>query len=256
MPRHPRLRLGAALWVAGMIGVVVLTFSVVPVLLAQMPGPLPLPVPAILAVSLAQSGVLLALMVWAGTALSGPLGLAAPVTAALVQGDGVAARAAFRRQALPGLLVGVASGALIVAATAIAPSALRAVGDTLQLGLPARMLYGGITEELLLRWGLMTLVAWLGWRFVQRGVGAPTSSVMVGANAIAALLFGAGHLPAVAALGVPLTTDVIAYIVAANAVPGFLFGELYWKRGLEAAMLAHATAHVVLVSCAWLLVPA
>jgi len=213
---------------------------------------LPIPPAAVIAASLAQSAVLLALMVWIGTVASPRVGLSAPVSAALAAGDTTAAAAAWRRQLLPGLLVGVASGALIVAATAIAPSALRAVEETLQLGLAARVLYGGITEELLLRWGLMTGIAWLAWRLVQGGRGDASPGAIVSANAIAALLFGAGHLPAVAALGVPLSTDVIAWIVAANAVPGFLFGELYWKRGLEAAMLAHATAHVVLVSAAWL----
>ena len=253
MPRFPRLRLGLALWGLGMLGVVVLTFTVVPVMLAQMPQPLPIPAEVAIAASLAQSAVLLALMVWIGTVASPRVGLSAPTSAALVAGDTVAAAAAWRRQLLPGLLVGVASGVLIVAATAIAPAALRAVEETLQLGLAARVLYGGITEELLLRWGVMTGLAWLAWRFVQGGRGVATSGTIVGANAIAALLFGAGHLPAVAALGVPLSTDVIAFIVAANAIPGFLFGELYWKRGLEAAMLAHAVAHVVLVSAGWLL---
>lgn len=252
MPRHPRLRLGLALWLLGMVGVVVLTITVVPAMVAQIPEPLPIPLEAAMAAGIAQSGVLLALLVWAGTALAPRVGLSSPVAEALVVGDGATARAAMRRQVLPGLLVGVASGALILGVTAIAPAALRVVGDTLQLGLGARVLYGGITEELLLRWGVMTLLAWLGWRLLQRGTGTPTSGTIVGANALAALLFGAGHLPAVAALGVPLTTDVVAYIVAANAVPGFLFGELYWKRGLEAAMLAHAVAHVVLVASAWL----
>jgi hypothetical protein len=33
-------------------------------------------------------------------------------------------------------------------------------------------------------------------------------------------------------------------IVAANALPGLLFGWLFWRRGLEAAMGAHALAHL------------
>jgi hypothetical protein len=30
-----------------------------------------------------------------------------------------------------------------------------------------------------------------------------------------------------------------------NAAFGVLFGYLFWRYGLEAAMIAHATAHVV-----------
>jgi membrane protease YdiL (CAAX protease family) len=58
-------------------------------------------------------------------------------------------------------------------------------------------------------------------------------------------LFGVGHLPAAAALVGALTRGVVVFIVAANSVFGVLFGYLYWKRGLETAIIAHATAHVV-----------
>jgi membrane protease YdiL (CAAX protease family) len=32
--------------------------------------------------------------------------------------------------------------------------------------------------------------------------------------------------------------------VALNAIGGIVFGWLYWRRSLEAAMVAHASAHV------------
>ena len=60
-----------------------------------------------------------------------------------------------------------------------------------------------------------------------------------------ALAFGAGHLPMAAKLA-PLTAGVVARVVAYNAFAGFVFGWLYWKRGLEHAMLAHFCADLVL----------
>ena len=60
-----------------------------------------------------------------------------------------------------------------------------------------------------------------------------------------ALVFGAGHLPMAAKL-VPLTAGVVARVVAYNALAGLVFGWLYWKRGLEHAMLAHFSADLVL----------
>jgi hypothetical protein len=57
-------------------------------------------------------------------------------------------------------------------------------------------------------------------------------------------VFAAGHLPAAGAIA-PLTADVVLRILLLNAVAGFVFGWLYWKASLEAAMLAHATVHVV-----------
>jgi hypothetical protein len=105
------------------------------------------------------------------------------------------------------------------------------------------MLYGGITEELLLRWGFMTLLAWLGWRFLSRSKGLPGSGLMWGAIILAAGLFGIGHLPALSAI-VPLTTALVIRTVFLNMVGGILFGWLFWRRSLEAAMIAHASTHV------------
>ncbi len=67
-------------------------------------------------------------------------------------------------------------------------------------GLVGGMLYGGITEELMLRWGFLTLVAWIGWRLFQPRKGVPGPGIMWSAIILAAVLFGLGHLPAVAAI--------------------------------------------------------
>jgi len=109
----------------------------------------------------------------------------------------------------------------------------------------ARLLYGGITEEILLRWGLMTLLAWLPWRFLQRRAGRPSAKYMAAVTLVAALLFAIGHFPAAAAMGVPFTPATVGYLLAANSVPGLLFGLAYWRWGLESACIAHAGAHLV-----------
>ncbi len=62
---------------------------------------------------------------------------------------------------------------------------------------------------------------------------------------VLALLFGVGHLGAVSAVA-PLTAAVVARTVALNALAGVAFGWLFWRRSLEAAMLAHMAGHVVL----------
>jgi len=45
---------------------------------------------------------------------------------------------------------------------------------------------------------------------------------------------------------VPLSPAVIARAVILNGIPGVAFGWLYWQRGLEAAMVAHFSADLVL----------
>jgi membrane protease YdiL (CAAX protease family) len=124
------------------------------------------------------------------------------------------------------------------------PAALAEVQQRFTLPILARVLYGGVTEELLLRWGLMTALVWLAWRLLPRPSGTPRTVYIWLAIVVSALLFGAGHLPAAAMLVGELTGDVVLFVVGVNTAFGVLFGYLFWRYGLEAAMIAHATAHV------------
>jgi membrane protease YdiL (CAAX protease family) len=60
-----------------------------------------------------------------------------------------------------------------------------------------------------------------------------------------ALLFGAGHLPQAAALGAGLPASLVGYALLANSLGGLVFGWLYWRQGLIAAVTAHFAADVV-----------
>lgn len=111
---------------------------------------------------------------------------------------------------------------------------------------PVRFLYGGVTEELLLRFGLMSTLAFVGWSVTGRQSNGPGSGVMWVAIVISAVLFGIGHLPALAQ-SVGLTPVLIVRTVLLNAIIGVFLGWLYWQRSLEAAMVAHATFHVPLL---------
>jgi membrane protease YdiL (CAAX protease family) len=41
---------------------------------------------------------------------------------------------------------------------------------------------------------------------------------------------------------------LISYIILGNSLGGLIFGWLYWKKGLEAAFIAHIMSHVVMVA--------
>jgi hypothetical protein len=243
MLKNPRLRLGLALWLAAMAGVVVLSLTVLRQMLAR--APLRVPLWVAVASSVVQSGVLLALFVWVGVALSQRLGLGAPAIEAALSGTG--GWAALKPQLIPAAMVGFLVGGLLLLLGRIAPVELLAVGQTLKIPVAAKLLYGGVTEEVLIRWGLMTVLVWLPWRLIQKKVDIPRPAYVIGAIFVAGLLFGAGHLPAAAAMGVSLTAPVVTYIIIGNTLPGVLFGFLYWRNGLEAAILAHALAHAVAV---------
>jgi Type II CAAX prenyl endopeptidase Rce1-like len=101
------------------------------------------------------------------------------------------------------------------------------------------MLYGGITEEILMRWGLMSLLVWIAWKVLKQGITLPSQGIYQGA---AALVFGLLHLPATAAI-VLLTPIVIVRAILLNGIAGIAFGWLFWQYSLEAAMLSHISFH-------------
>ena len=236
-----RFRLGLVLWLAGMLGVVVVTTTVLPQLLVE--TVLPAPLWVISLAGLAQSALLVALATWAGVALAPAVGLRAPAFEAAVAGRLIAP--ALKPQLLPGIIAGLLGGLLLFAVNSNAPAALAAVQERFSPPFLARVLYGGITEELLLRWGLMTALVWLAWRFLQHRRGAPRVIYFWLAIVVSAFLFGVGHLPAASALVGPLDVNVTVFVIGANAAFGLVFGYLFWRFGLESAMIAHALAHVV-----------
>lgn len=237
-----RLRLGLLLWLAGMLGVVVITVTALPQLLGEVTLPAPLWVISL--ASLVQSGLLVALSVWSGVALAPKVGLRAPAFEAAATARSIAS--ALRPQFLPGLVAGALGGAGLFAVGGYAsPAAIAEVQQRFALPILARVLYGGVTEEVLLRWGLMTALVWLAWRLLQRQRGTPRAGYIWLAIVVSALLFGVGHLPAAAMLVGGLTGKVVLFVVGVNTAFGVLFGYLFWRYGLEAAMIAHGTAHVV-----------
>lgn len=124
------------------------------------------------------------------------------------------------------------------------PEALQASSQTEPNGLSSltAVLYGGITEEILMRWGLMSLLVWIAWKVLKQGMTLPSQGIYQGAIVLAALVFGLLHLPATAAI-VPLTPIVIVRAILLNGIAGIAFGWLFWQYSLEAAMLSHISVH-------------
>lgn len=121
-------------------------------------------------------------------------------------------------------------------------------GTDLTLSLPviiASVLYGGVIEEVMLRLFMMSLLAWLGWKvFFRKAEKAPTGAI-IAANAISALLFAAGHLPATQQLFGTVTPLLLLRCFLYNGGMGLFFGWLYRRFGIQYAMLGHAMAHVI-----------
>lgn len=113
-----------------------------------------------------------------------------------------------------------------------------------EMSIFARFLYGGIFEEILIRFGLMTLLVWIFYKiFKKKNIWIYGSAII-----ISSIIFGIGHLPVMKLLVWELSMIIIFYTIFGNFIPGLIFGYLYYKKWLEAAMIAHIVTHITLIS--------
>jgi membrane protease YdiL (CAAX protease family) len=105
--------------------------------------------------------------------------------------------------------------------------------------------YGGIGEEILFRLFLMTLIVWIFFKIKKTVEGKPSTIGIWLAIVIVAVLFGIGHLPVTGTI-TTITPVVVARAILLNSIGGIIFGWLYWKKGLESAMISHFSADIVL----------
>jgi hypothetical protein len=180
-----------------------------------------------------------------GTVLAPEVGLHAPFFEAVVGGTSVVPPLAGQ---LPmGVLLGAIATAGVLALyyglfrPQLDPAdVLRMERARLQIGMVARVLQGGIVEEIIFRWGALALFAWLGSALG----GGPTLGMWFGII-MAGLVFGLAHLPGAAALGMRRSGALVGTAVVVNLWVGVVCGWLAWHYGLLAAMLAHGLVHVL-----------
>ncbi|AHM60574.1 abortive infection protein [Flammeovirgaceae bacterium 311] len=151
------------------------------------------------------------------------------------------------QQAKSGLMGGIIAGAAVIVLEALfkphLPLEFTQLPAQHQPNIAVRLLYGGITEEVMLRFGLMTLLAWALAK-LSRTVNPVSMWIAI---LLAAIMFAAAHLPIVFVKVPEVTGLLIFYILLGNSVAGIIYGWLYWKRGLEAAIIAHMVTHLVIL---------
>ncbi len=238
---------------AGTLGVVV----VIPyqfTLLGGLPEEIPIPFPVLLLLGILQNMVLFALTIGVGLLCARKVGLGVPILEGWLRGEEVRDRG--RAIITPSMLVGLGAGLLIIVLEMAIfvprlPSAFQGVEVPSPWQAFLGSFYGGIDEEILLRLFMVSLLAWLLSRVWRDREGNPTAGGMWLVIIVASLLFGLGHLPVTRQL-TPLAPLIILRAIVLNGIAGLAFGYLYWKRGLESAMLAHFSTdillHVIVVS--------
>lgn len=182
---------------------------------------------------LALAAVLGSVVIWLGLVLGKPLGIGAPLLRQWIAGDSAVPRRF--RATLPltlGMVVLSFFCQLVIGTIGAGIAYARIeVSFPLWVGILGGI-GAGLTEEILYRLGLLTFLLWLAMKIFRQTKLRPALFWPI--NSIAALLFGTAHLIAAHALGLSAITEVLA-----TAVPGMIFGWLYWRLGLFQSMLAH-----------------
>lgn len=235
------------LMLASMPGILIASYRQVDTLrrtVARSKGPVPTRSNLII-LGVVQNSVLVAIAAAIGTALAAGVGLSAPVFEAIANGEPI-----------PSDLSEMVLPTIAVTAFLVGPFLLAYYGfirprlgtETvevveeirIQLGLSGRLLFGGLVEEILTRWGLMTLIVWLG----AFAIDPPSSLVYWAAIVISGLLFGLGHIPGLFAAGAQKSTLLYVSAIGTNLWVSLGLGWLYWQYGLVAAVAAHMLFHL------------
>jgi hypothetical protein len=258
-PESPFWKTALVLWVLGIIGLILLS----PYLLTLERKPfgdaarhMHLKIWQLLALSDLQTAVLLAIAVIAGLWASRRLGLRTPLVSACITGSPVPEKTG--ATLLISVVAGLAAAIFLVVLDHFVFAPIPSVAKLIKVagtgkGPPAwqgflASFYGGLDEEILMRLGVMSLLA-LGFRTPAKILGASKdlvlpSGVFWAANIGSAVLFGLGHLPATVAL-VPLSRALVIRAIVLNGAVGLVFGELFRRYGLEWAMISHFSVDMV-----------
>lgn len=229
---------------AGLLGVASLVLQPVPqAVLPAQPEPVAMPLWALKVLALVTPTVLLVVAALVGVLVAHRVGLRSLLAGTAQPEEG-------NRGWWPAAAAGLATGALLVGLDALlAPwlggswqaflsQASRADASALLMG----VLYGGITEEILMRWGLMGALAWALWSLGgQRHLGAS----LVLAALVTAVVFGLAHLPVLQAQ-LELSAGMVWRTLCLNGLAALVYAWVFWRHHLEAAMLSHACSHLAM----------
>lgn len=210
----------------------------------------PLPLTAIALISIIQSSILFALAIYIGLKLSGYVGLETPILKNYFTNSKLPTDT--KSNLIKSVLLGLLASALIIFFDLV----FKNLGVDISLSvnqippLWQRLMatfYGGINEEILLRLFFMTLIIWLIGKIASYKTDLIKNNfIMWLAIILAAVIFGLGHLPITSNI-TNLTPLVISRAILLNGLGGIIFGWLFWKKGLEYAMISHFTADIMII---------
>lgn len=204
--------------------------------------------PILLATQVARGTVLLIISLITGLILGKRVGLRTPVLESLFVGRGLPA--GFYSSVKLSVFLGVLLGTIIFVADRFVFSA-GIEPLTVILSSPPlwqRFLYSfyaGIVEEIILRFFFVTLLVWISWKIKRTSEGLPTDTGVWISILLVGVIYSISYLSALS-ISVDSNPLLTAGILLVSLMTGGTFGWLYWKKGLEASIIANVTATMTL----------
>lgn len=197
-------------------------------------------------VLLIQNFLIIIIAIVLGGFLASKSGLGAPAIEAIFTSD--SSWLILKQQFFPALLTGIAGALILItfyhyfAKARLGEESISAIESLRrEISLTTRVLYGGIVEEVIARWGLMSIFAFL---FLLLPT-LPEFAAIWLAIVASALLFAYLHLPSYIAAGAKKDQEFIMWMICQNVWTALIFGYLFWQYGLEAAIMAHIIFHII-----------
>jgi membrane protease YdiL (CAAX protease family) len=209
---------------------------------------MPVPYPVGILMMIVQGALFSSIAIFVGLFLGKKVGLGAPVIEGWLEDDSARGRlkSILKISIVTGVLVGISL--FILDRFAFAFFVPPVTASQAETPLWQRFLvsfYGGICEEIFVRLFLVTLIVWISWKIKRTQTGSPTNFGLWLAIVLVSVLFGLGHLPMTATF-MEITFIVVVRAIVLNGIAGVIFGWLYWKKGLEAAIISHFTTDIAL----------
>jgi membrane protease YdiL (CAAX protease family) len=243
MTRLSNIQFAIKIFLLGLLGILSLLLSQLPLSLDLSAGQnAPYSALQLQLLILLQPLIILAVSVGVGTLLYRKVGLKAPILS--TKFNFKVMRPQLKAIAKSGAFGGIGVGTALMLVSVLGELGINGQlhnrPQALDISFLTALLYGGIAEEIMMRFGLMTLLVWMLWKISK----STADWVFIVAIVVSSVLFAAAHLPIVYASLQTVSFGVLTYILAANTIAGLVYGYLYWKKGLECSMLAHMMTHV------------
>lgn len=111
-------------------------------------------------------------------------------------------------------------------------------------GILSRTFYGGFVEEIIFRWGIMSLLLWL-LQFIFEPLNMIAVVIAIG---ISSILFSLVHLPSIKMVSSEPKPSMYVYTIIGNIWVGIFTGWAFLEAGIFSAIIVHNFIPYTMVS--------